>query len=85
VTAAGFSDPFSDGRGHDLAYSGNARRCNYGDVSRVAAANSRERIARLQQVVEEQQQQIDRLLEKVARYEEANGGELAPGLTPAIY
>lgn len=72
------------GRGHDLAYSGNARRCNYGDGSRVAAANSRERIARLQQVVEEQQQ-IDRLLEKVARYEEANGGELAPGPTPAIH
>jgi 5-methylcytosine-specific restriction endonuclease McrA len=60
------------------------RRCNYGDGSRVAAANSREKIARLQKIVEEQQQQIDRLLEKVARYEEANGGELAPGPTPAI-
>jgi 5-methylcytosine-specific restriction endonuclease McrA len=60
-------------------------RCNYGGGSRVAADNRRQQIAYLQQLVEEQQQQIDRLLEKVARDEEANGGELAPGPTPAIY
>jgi 5-methylcytosine-specific restriction endonuclease McrA len=60
-------------------------RCNYGGGSRVAAYNRRQQIAYLQQLVEEQQQQIDRLLEKVARDEEANGGELAPGPTPAIY
>jgi hypothetical protein len=60
-------------------------RCNYGGGSRVAADNRRQQIAYLEQLVEEQQQQIDRLLEKVARYEEANGGELAPDPTPAIY
>jgi hypothetical protein len=60
-------------------------RCNYGDGSRVASENRRQQIAYLQQLVEDQQQQIDRLLEKVARYERANSGELAPGPTPAIY
>jgi hypothetical protein len=60
-------------------------RCNYGGGAQVAADNRRQQIAYLQQLVEEQQQQIDRLLEKVARYEEANGGELAPGPTPVIY
>jgi 5-methylcytosine-specific restriction endonuclease McrA len=47
------------------------RRCNYGGGSRVASDNRRQQIAYLQQIVEEQQQQIDRLLEKVARYEDA--------------
>jgi 5-methylcytosine-specific restriction endonuclease McrA len=47
------------------------RRCNYGDGARVAAENTRQTIERLQQIIEEQQAQIDRLLEKLAAYEAA--------------
>jgi 5-methylcytosine-specific restriction endonuclease McrA len=44
-------------------------RCNYGDGSRVAADNRRQQIAYLQQLVEEQQQQIAQMAERLARYE----------------
>jgi hypothetical protein len=57
-------------------------RCNYGDGARVAADNRRQQIAYLQQLVENQQQQIDRLPEKVARYE---NGESAKPRAPAVY
>jgi 5-methylcytosine-specific restriction endonuclease McrA len=55
--------------------------CNYGDGSRVAAQNTRATIERLQQIIGEQQQQIDRLLETVASYENAKPAKRA---TPAI-
>jgi 5-methylcytosine-specific restriction endonuclease McrA len=45
--------------------------CNYGDGSRIAAENTRHTIERLRALVEEQQQEIDRLLETIARYEDA--------------
>jgi hypothetical protein len=57
-------------------------RCNYGDGSRVASDNRRQQIAYLQQLADEQQQQINRLLEKVARYE---NGESAKPRAPAVY
>jgi 5-methylcytosine-specific restriction endonuclease McrA len=47
-------------------------RCNYGGGARVGADNRRRRTAQLEQLVEQQAQQIDRLLEKLAWYE--NGG-----------
>jgi 5-methylcytosine-specific restriction endonuclease McrA len=53
------------------------RRCNYGDGARVAAQNTRARIEYLRALVEEQQQQIDRLLEAVARYENGPAPEPA--------
>jgi 5-methylcytosine-specific restriction endonuclease McrA len=56
-------------------------RCNYGDGARVAAQNTRQTIERLQQIIGEQQQQIDRLLETVASYEKAKPAKRA---TPAI-
>jgi 5-methylcytosine-specific restriction endonuclease McrA len=61
------------------------RRCNYGDGSRVAADNRRQQIAYLQQLVEEQRQQIAQMAERLARYEDADGGELASAKRSAIY
>jgi hypothetical protein len=43
--------------------------CNYGGGRRIAADNGRRRIARLEQTIVEQDQQIQRLLERVAQYE----------------
>jgi 5-methylcytosine-specific restriction endonuclease McrA len=60
-------------------------RCNYGDGSRVAADNRRQQIAYLQQLVEDQQQQIAKMAERLARYEDADSGELASAKRPAIY
>jgi hypothetical protein len=60
-------------------------RCNYGDGSRIAADNRRQQIAYLQQLVEEQQQQIAQMAERLARYEDADSGELASAKRPAIY
>jgi hypothetical protein len=54
------------------------RRCNYGDGSRIAAENTRRTIERLRALVEEQRAQIDRLLETIARYEDANGAISCP-------
>jgi hypothetical protein len=42
--------------------------CNLGAGSRIAAANTRQTIERLQQIIGEQQQQIAQLLETIARY-----------------
>jgi hypothetical protein len=51
----------------------------------AGTGDGRARHGHLVEVQQQQQEQRDRLLEKVARYEEAIGGELAPGRTPAIY
>jgi 5-methylcytosine-specific restriction endonuclease McrA len=53
------------------------RRCNYGDGARVAADNRRQRAAQLEQLIIEQQQEIDRLLEALARYENGSAPEPA--------
>jgi 5-methylcytosine-specific restriction endonuclease McrA len=45
------------------------RRCNYGDGSRIAADNRRRQIAHLQQLIDEQQQQIAEMAERLARFE----------------
>jgi hypothetical protein len=45
------------------------RRCNYGDGSRIAAENTRQTIEHLRALVEEQQQQIAQMAERLARYE----------------
>jgi 5-methylcytosine-specific restriction endonuclease McrA len=52
-------------------------RCNYGDGSRVAADNRRQQIAYLQQLVEEQQQQIAQMAERLAHYENGPSPEAA--------
>ena len=48
-------------------------RCNYGDGARVAAQNTRQTIEHLCALVEEQEQRIAQLLERLARYEDAEG------------
>lgn len=48
-------------------------RCNYSDGSRVASQNKRETIAQLCALVEEQEQRIAHLLERLARYEDGQG------------
>jgi 5-methylcytosine-specific restriction endonuclease McrA len=50
------------------------RACNYGGGARVAADNRRRRTAQLEQFIIEQQQEIARLVERLAYYE--NGGAL---------
>jgi hypothetical protein len=57
--------------------------CNYGGGARVQADNRRRRTAQLEQVIEQQAQQIARLLEKVAYYE--NGGVERQRPEPRIY
>jgi hypothetical protein len=47
--------------------------CKYGDGSRVAADNRRQTIEELRVLVEEQQQQIARMAEQLARYEDPQG------------
>jgi 5-methylcytosine-specific restriction endonuclease McrA len=58
--------------------------CNYAGGSRVAAANAREREAQLRAQVEEQRQHIDRLLERLSRYETPDGRRVKRPM-PAIY
>jgi 5-methylcytosine-specific restriction endonuclease McrA len=53
------------------------RPCNYGDGARVAAQNTRQTIEHLRALVEEQQQQIAEMAERLARYEHPK--------RPAIY
>ena len=59
------------------------RLCNYGDGARVAAENTRRTIEDLRLLVERQQTEIDRLLAKLASYE--NGEAERPRATPRIY
>ena len=47
--------------------------CNYGGGATVAAQNTRHTIGHLQAVIEEQEQRIAQLLERLARYEDARG------------
>ncbi len=49
------------------------RKCNYSSGSRIAHANTRATIQRLRDLVEQQDQRIVELLEKLAQYE--NGGQ----------
>jgi 5-methylcytosine-specific restriction endonuclease McrA len=58
-------------------------RCNYGDGARVAVENTRQTIAKLRTLVSEQQAEIDRLTEMLARYED--GDRVKRGRTPAIH
>ena len=60
---------------------GACRRCNYGGGSRVAAQNTRRTIERLRAVVEEQEQQIAQMAERLARYED----QAAKRAVPAIH
>jgi 5-methylcytosine-specific restriction endonuclease McrA len=60
--------------------------CNYGDGSRIAAENTRRTIERLYAIIEEQEQQIAQMVERVGRYEDAKGDQAAPARpSPAIY
>jgi 5-methylcytosine-specific restriction endonuclease McrA len=52
-------------------------RCNYGDGARVAAQNTRQTIEHLHALVEEQQQQIAQMAERLARYENGPSPEAA--------
>jgi hypothetical protein len=56
-------------------------RCNYGDGSRIAAENTRQTIERLRGIIEEQQQQIAQMAERLARYED----QAAKRRVPAIH
>jgi 5-methylcytosine-specific restriction endonuclease McrA len=51
-------------------------RCNYGGGSRIAAENTRATIERLRTLVEQQDQQIALMAERLARYEDAEGRPL---------
>jgi hypothetical protein len=58
--------------------------CNYGGGARIQADNRRRRTAQLQQVIIEQQQEIARLVERLARYENGGALERQPA-EPRIY
>jgi hypothetical protein len=58
-------------------------RCNYGGGARIAAQNTRETIAKLRALVWEQAAEIDRLTDRLARYERPDGRRKPPA--PAIY
>ena len=60
------------------------RRCNYGDGARVAAENTQRTIERLCTLVEQQDQQIALMAERLARYEDAEGRPLKRP-APAIH
>jgi 5-methylcytosine-specific restriction endonuclease McrA len=60
------------------------RRCNYGDGARVAAENTRQTIERLRALVEAQEQRIAQLVERLARYEDAEGRPVKRS-APAIH
>jgi 5-methylcytosine-specific restriction endonuclease McrA len=55
--------------------------CNYGDGSRIAAENTRRTIERLYAIIEEQEQQIEQMAERLARYED----QAAKRRVPAIH
>jgi 5-methylcytosine-specific restriction endonuclease McrA len=59
-------------------------RCNYGGGARVAADNRRQQIAYLEQLVDEHQQEIARLAERLAYYED-RGGLRRQRAEPRIY
>jgi hypothetical protein len=45
--------------------------CNYGGGARIAASNTKATIASLQQIVEQQEQRIEMLLDRLAQLERA--------------
>jgi 5-methylcytosine-specific restriction endonuclease McrA len=57
------------------------RRCNYVDGARIAARNTRQTIERLRALVEEQEQQIAQMADRLARYED----QAAKRRVPAVY
>jgi HNH endonuclease len=58
-------------------------RCNYGGGARVAAQNTRQKVAMLEEVIWRQDAEIARLTERLARYE--NGERERLPATPRIY
>ena len=58
--------------------------CNYGDGARIASANKRETIEQLRALVEAQDQRIAQLVERLARYEDAEERPVKRP-TPAIH
>jgi 5-methylcytosine-specific restriction endonuclease McrA len=56
------------------------RRCNYGDGARVAAQNTRATIEYLRALVEEQEQQIAQVAERLARYEDQAAKRRVPAI-----
>jgi 5-methylcytosine-specific restriction endonuclease McrA len=54
--------------------------CNYGDGARVAAQNTRATIERLHAVIEEQEQRIAQMAERLARYEDQAGKRAVPAI-----
>ncbi|HET6642757.1 MAG TPA: HNH endonuclease [Gaiellaceae bacterium] len=57
------------------------RRCNHGDGSRIAAESTRQTIERFRALVEEQEQQIAQMAERLARRED----QAVKRRVPAIY
>ena len=55
-------------------------RCNYGGGSRIAAENTRQTIERLRALVEEQEQQIVQMAERLARYEDQAAKRRVPAI-----
>jgi 5-methylcytosine-specific restriction endonuclease McrA len=58
--------------------------CNFGDGAKLRNANARNREAQLRSLVEEQRQEIERLLERLSRYETPDGRPVKRPM-PAIY
>jgi hypothetical protein len=58
-------------------------RCNYGDRARIAAQNTRQRVAMLEEVIWRQDAEIARLTERLTGYESGERERLPA--TPRIY
>jgi hypothetical protein len=58
--------------------------CNFADGAKLRNANARNREAQLRSLVEEQRQEIERLLERLSRYEIPDGRPVKRPM-PAIY
>jgi hypothetical protein len=60
------------------------KACNFADGAKLRNANARNREAQLRSVIEEQRQEIERLLGRLSRYETPDGRPLERPM-PAIY
>jgi hypothetical protein len=67
----------------DLFWDASCGPCNYAGGRSVAAANTKATIARVQQIVEEQDQRIEHPLDRLAQLERADQPQ--PRREPAIY